>query len=83
MVQAPISTLLSHGFRASPADPSLFHYAKDKITIFALVYVDDIILTGINTSIIQQSFQKEFLSKDLGELEYFLGMKAMDKLFCF
>lgn len=71
--------LINHGFRVSPADSSLFHYVKNNVTLFALVYVDDIILTGtcshtLNNIIL--SLQSEFMLKDLGSLEYFLGMEA-------
>jgi histone deacetylase 1/2 len=40
------SKLLKLGFRMSKSDTSLFIYSKNGITIFMLIYVDDIIVTG-------------------------------------
>jgi histone deacetylase 1/2 len=40
------SKLLKLGFRMSRSDTSLFIYSKNGITIFMLIYVDDIIVTG-------------------------------------
>lgn len=45
------SFLLSIGFSCSRADPSLFIFEKDFIILYLLVYVDDIILTINNVSI--------------------------------
>lgn len=73
------SALTALGFRVSPADSSLFHYAKNGVTLFALVYVDDIILTGSSSAFIQQiisSLQTVFLLKDLSRLDYFLGIET-------
>ncbi|XP_056160962.1 uncharacterized mitochondrial protein AtMg00810-like [Syzygium oleosum] len=47
-------------------------------SIFLLVYVNDIIITGSPTaplSTLLESLQKEFAIKDLGELHYFLGIE--------
>lgn len=73
------STLTTFWFRISHADSSLFHYVKNGITFFALVYVDDIILTSSNSAFILQiisSLQTVFMLKDLGRLEYFLAIEA-------
>ena len=61
-------------------DHTLFvkHSPKGKITIF-IVYVDDIILTGNCDEEIhklKRILAKEFEIKDLGNLEYFLGMEV-------
>jgi hypothetical protein len=37
------------GFRSSKADTSLFIYEKHGVTMFLLVYVDDIIVTSSNS----------------------------------
>lgn len=55
------SFLVNYGFSNSKADTSLFVYVKDKLILYMLVYVDDIILTGNN-----KEFIKLFIS-DLSE----------------
>ncbi|XP_061357895.1 uncharacterized mitochondrial protein AtMg00810-like [Gastrolobium bilobum] len=48
-------------------------------TIFVLVYVDDILITGSSSSAIMlliQSLNQAFSLKDLGQLHYFLGIEA-------
>ncbi|XP_017416637.1 uncharacterized mitochondrial protein AtMg00810-like [Vigna angularis] len=73
------SFLLSVGFLGSKADPSLFVFHNTGATLHILVYVDDIILTGNNSSLIQKilaRFKTEFAIKDLGRLNYFLGLEV-------
>ncbi|XP_014523648.1 uncharacterized protein LOC106779943 [Vigna radiata var. radiata] len=73
------SFLLSLGFLGSKADPSLFVYHNTVATLYILVYVDDIILTGNNNSLLQKllaSFKTEFAIKDLDHLNYFLGLEV-------
>ena len=72
-------TLLEFGFLSSPVDASLFVYHKGHIHLFILIYVDDILVTGTDPSLIQsliQKLQTEFKMKDLGPLGYFLGIQA-------
>ena len=72
-------TLLEFGFLSSPVDASLFVYHKGHIHLFILIYVDDILVTGTDPSLIQSPIQKlqtEFKMKDLGPLGYFLGIQA-------
>ena len=48
-------------------------------TIFLLVYVDDILVTSSNPCVIQQlisQLNKSFSLKDLGEIDYFLGIQV-------
>ena len=48
-------------------------------TTFLLVYVDDILVTGSNPCVIQQlisQLNKSFSLKDLGEMDYFLGIQV-------
>ncbi|RVW25023.1 Retrovirus-related Pol polyprotein from transposon RE1 [Vitis vinifera] len=71
--------LLEFGFLSSPVDASLFVYHKGHIHLFILIYVDDILVTGTDPSLIQsliQKLQTEFKMKDLGPLGYFLGIQA-------
>lgn len=72
------STQFLHmGFQASLADSSLFIFREEKVLIYLLVYVDDIILTRNNpdflSSLITQLSQA-FELKELGALHYFLGL---------
>jgi hypothetical protein len=63
------------GFLPSKADTSLFIYNKSGITIFVLVYVDDIIsFSSKATSALLPDLSVTFALKDVGELHYFLGI---------
>ncbi|XP_057418149.1 uncharacterized protein LOC130712328 [Lotus japonicus] len=72
------SFLLRYGFSCSRADPSLFFFYKGRITLYLLVYVDDIILTGSDPSLLTEFIARlnaEFAIKYLGKLGYFLGLE--------
>ncbi|XP_016652008.1 PREDICTED: uncharacterized mitochondrial protein AtMg00810-like [Prunus mume] len=72
------SFLPSLGFQASNADSSLFIQHSSLGTVVLLLYVDDIILTGSNSSLITSvigALTQEFDMKDLGQLTYFLGLQ--------
>jgi hypothetical protein len=63
------SKLCEMGFKPSKASTSLFYFYKDDITMFVLVYVDDIIVASSNqkaTEGLLHKLQKEFALKDLG-----------------
>ena len=73
------STELLHlGFQASLSDSSLFIFRQGSLVVYLLVYVDDIVLTGNNpqflSSLIAQ-LSSAFELKDLGSLNYFLGLQ--------
>ncbi|GJW57947.1 uncharacterized mitochondrial protein-like protein [Tanacetum coccineum] len=73
------SFLLAHGFVCSRADTSLFVFTKDSCIMYLLVYVDDLILTGNNESLLTSfttRLNQEFAIKDLGDLSYFLGLEV-------
>ncbi|XP_021811484.1 uncharacterized protein LOC110754690 [Prunus avium] len=70
--------LPSLGFKASHADPSLFVLKEADSLVFLLLYVDDIIITGSHSTVIQMvidQLSKEFDMKHLGALHYFLGLQ--------
>ena len=67
------------GFSPSKADTSLFLFDKSGITMFVLIYVDDIIVTSSSDhaiSALLRDLNKSFAIKDLGNLHYFLGMEV-------
>lgn len=77
---ARLSTKLHElGFISSKSDTSLFFYNKGDITIFMLVYVDDIIVASSSTeatSVLLKGLSQDFALKDLGELHFFLGIEV-------
>jgi hypothetical protein len=75
-----LSTKLTQlGFSISKTDTSLFIYLKNEVTIYLLVYVDDIIVTSSSSSAVDAllcDLRSEFALKDLGKLQYFLGIQV-------
>ncbi|KAM1757600.1 hypothetical protein ACFX11_006838 [Malus domestica] len=76
------SFLPSLGFTTTPAAPSLFvkHFGSNVVIL--LLYVDDIILTGNDPSLINDvivALTKEFDIKDLGPLHFFLGIQVLSQ----
>ncbi|XP_026460021.1 uncharacterized protein LOC113360772 [Papaver somniferum] len=70
------SVLLEEGFQQSRVDYSLFLYHKGAISIYVLVYVDDIIITGNNDLVINQLKHKLEAKFSLKNLGYFLGIEV-------
>nr|AAK55460.1 putative gag-pol polyprotein [Oryza sativa Japonica Group]AAP54977.1 retrotransposon protein, putative, Ty1-copia subclass [Oryza sativa Japonica Group] len=69
------------GFKSSKSDTSLFFYSKGDVTIFMLVYVDDIIVASssiVATNALLKNLNQEFALKDLGRLHYFLGIEVKE-----
>ena len=72
------SHLLTVGFTASQADPSLFIYKHGSTILYLLLYVDNIIITeNMPTAITQliANLASIFELKDLGPFKYFLGLQ--------
>ena len=73
------SYIIEFGFVCSYKDPSLFVYSRGKNVIMLLLYVDDMLITG-NSSAVMDKFldalNKQFKMKDLGQMHYFLGIQA-------
>nr|XP_016457636.1 PREDICTED: uncharacterized mitochondrial protein AtMg00810-like [Nicotiana tabacum] len=55
---------------------------KGESSVFVVVYVDDVILTGTNLEeikVLKTYLHNQFKTKDLGELHYFLGLEMFYK----
>jgi hypothetical protein len=62
------------GFIPSEGDTSLFFLRRGSVSMYVLVYVDDIIVVSSSseaTSALLRDLEKDFALKDLGELHYF------------
>jgi hypothetical protein len=69
--------LVSWGFVRSTIDTCLFTYAKDKIILWVLVYVDDCLIVENDESLRSRfvtDLGKRFPVDDRGELEWLLGV---------
>ncbi|PKU87515.1 Retrovirus-related Pol polyprotein from transposon TNT 1-94 [Dendrobium catenatum] len=74
--------LFKLGFVPSKADPSLLILHKGNTTLFLLVYVDDILLTGNDEGAISsflQQLNSTFALKHLGPAHHFLGIRIQHK----
>jgi hypothetical protein len=72
--------LLDLGFHGSRSDTSLFIYKTPSLTMFVLIYVDDIIITTSKPESIDDlllSLTHDFAVKDLGNLNFFLGIEVL------
>ncbi|PKU67898.1 Retrovirus-related Pol polyprotein from transposon TNT 1-94 [Dendrobium catenatum] len=75
--------LSEFGFKKSLADPSLFIYTKDTSRLYLLIYVDDILLTGNDssiTSILVHHMQRKFKLSNLAPVSNFLGIQVQKHL---
>uniref|UniRef100_A0A2N9IIJ0 Reverse transcriptase Ty1/copia-type domain-containing protein n=1 Tax=Fagus sylvatica TaxID=28930 RepID=A0A2N9IIJ0_FAGSY len=71
--------LLQFGFAASTADSSLFIYRTKTTIAYLLLYVDDIVLTSNTPTFLDHlihHLSSVFDLKDLGPLNYFLGIQV-------
>ena len=72
--------LLTLGFKGLRSDSSLFIYMGSSFVMYVLIYVDDIIITCSKSTAIDDlllSLQSEFAVKDLGCLNFFLGVEVI------
>jgi hypothetical protein len=70
--------LQSMGFLPLQADVSLYHYRNGSVTMFLLVYIDDIIVASSSPTAVTallRDLKDNFALKDLGPLHYFLGIE--------
>jgi len=71
--------VISVNFQQSQYDPSLFISKTSNGIAIALVYVDDILITGSDSKSISNlldTLTSSFQMKDLGEAQYFLGLEV-------
>ena len=74
------SRLLALGFHGSQSDSSLFICHSAAVTIYFLIYVDNLIVTASQPSVIDDllhHLQLEFAIKDLDNLDFFLGVEVL------
>jgi hypothetical protein len=67
------------GFTPSKGDTSLFFLRDQQVTIFLLVYVDDIIVASSSqeaTNALIKNLERDFALNDIGDLHYFLGIEV-------
>ncbi|XP_075091731.1 uncharacterized protein LOC142171910 [Nicotiana tabacum] len=72
--------LVGAGYQQSAYDHSPFTKQTTHDIVIILVYVDDILITGRNIFLVEESkstLHNSFKVKDLGELRYFLGIEVM------
>jgi hypothetical protein len=73
------TALRALGFIPSTTDTSLFLFQRPQVTMYILVYVDDIILVSSSVPAADRlvsSLRTAFAVKDLGKLHYFLGLEV-------
>uniref|UniRef100_A0A2N9F358 Uncharacterized protein n=1 Tax=Fagus sylvatica TaxID=28930 RepID=A0A2N9F358_FAGSY len=73
------AVVLGYGFQRSTSDHSVFVRHSSNGTIVLIVYVDDIIISGSDSTDIadlKTYLSKHFHTKDLGALRYFLGIEV-------
>ena len=67
-------------FVTSCIDPSLFVYSRGTALIYFLVYVDDLIVTDSDPSLVDTIIRKlnsTLCTKNLGPLSYFYGVEVL------
>jgi hypothetical protein len=79
-LQARLSSVLATlGFTLSTSDTSLFILRWPELTLYLLIYVDDIIVvssSSATTDHLLHQLGTLFAFKDLGPLHYFLGVEV-------
>ena len=73
------SALRTHGFIPSTADTSLLLFQRPSVTMYLLVYVDDIVLVSSSPTAadaLVTALGRDFAVKDLGQLHFFLGIEV-------
>jgi len=74
------TVILQIGFHNSKANSSLFIYSNGSNLCYLLVYVDDLVITGNNPTLVTifiQQLGDMFSLKDTGSLHFFLGVEVI------
>jgi hypothetical protein len=72
-------TLLGFGFQRSPSEHAVYMRCDGNERLLLGVYVDDLIVTGTSTQVIERfkkQMQSMFAMSDLGLLSYYLGIEV-------
>ena len=72
--------LLSLDFITSHANLSFLVYVRGNALLYFLVYVDDLIITGSDPSLVNtiiRQLDSKFSTKDLGVLSFFCGVEVL------
>ena len=72
--------LLSLDFVTSRIDSSLIVYSRGNALLYFLVYIDDLIITGSDPSLVNnivRQLDSKFPTKDLGVLFFFCGVEVL------
>ena len=73
------SYLMSNGFSKSNGDPTLYIKATNGNVLIFVLYVDDLIFTGNDKTLIgefKEAMKSEFEMTDLGLFKYFLSIEV-------
>jgi len=76
------TTFVNLNYHPTKSDNSLYIKNHNNITVFILVYVDDIIIIGNcikEIRYVTDYLNNKFSLKDLGNLKYFLGIEVIRK----
>ena len=76
--------MLTFGLKQSEADYSVFYcHTSSRKCVYLTIYVDDIVITRNDITRIarlEKHLFRYFLTKDLGYLKYFLGIKVAQSI---
>lgn len=73
---------INEGFTSSPSEQTLFIKRREDKVLIVSVYVDDLLFTGNDDSMLEEfkcSMKKEFDMTDLEKMRYFLGIEVMQR----
>ena len=71
-------TIKSFGFEQNLDEPCVYKRHRDKVVMFLMLYVDDILLFGNDVGVMSSVkvwLSSQFDMKDLGEANFILGIK--------